>query len=415
VTSSLKSSKRWLIPTILAAGVLGFVLLNVLKPRPVVQPTTRPAPVVQTETITAAPGGIRIRGSGAVKPRHELIIAAEVSGRVSEVHPRLLAGGQFSQGDRLITLDPAPFNAALAQAQADLASAQASLRLAEQLYTRTQDLISKGFLSQQTLDERTSQRDQAAAALARAQALVDTRTIDLRRSEITAPYSGIVLSQRVSPGEIVQPGRELARVFPSDRLEVTVSLTDRDFALLGDVWRDGVSAAQVVQRPPKPQGTKPGQPGQQPLAEVIVTHGSQVLRWPARVDRVEAAVDPTTRTFNVVVTVENPWLSLAQQEANTPPLLVGMFAQVEIEGLRPEPFARIPRKAIREGQEIWVLDDQRTLRIYPIRLLYESDQAAYIALEGLPPRFDLITSDLKVPIQGMTLRTQEPAAKGPSS
>lgn len=401
MSSSLSSSKRWVIPAILAAGVLGFVLLNVLKPRPVVQPTIKPPPLVQVETVSAAPGGIRIGGSGVVKPRHELIIAAEVSGRVSEVHPKLLAGGQFARGDRLISLDPAPFNAALAQAQADLASAQASLRLAEQLYTRTQDLIAKGFLSQQTLDERTSQRDQAAAALARAQALVDTRTIDLSRSQIAAPYSGIVLSQRVSPGEIVQPGRELARVFPSDRLEVTVSLTDRDFALLGDVWRKGASAAR---------------PGQQPLAEVMVNHGGQSLRWPARVDRVEAAVDPTTRTFNVVVAVENPWLSLRPNNdaaSGQPPLLVGMFAQVEIEGLRPEPFARIPRKAVREGQQIWVLDDQQTLRLYPIRLLYESDQAAYIALQGLPGRFQLVTSDLQVPIPGMRLRTQEPTTKGP--
>jgi multidrug efflux pump subunit AcrA (membrane-fusion protein) len=127
-------------------------------------------------------------------------------------------------------------------------------------------------------------------------------------------------------------------------------------------------------------------------------------------------VDPTTRTFNVVVAVENPWLSLRPNDdaaSSQPPLLVGMFAQVEIEGLRPEPFARIPRKAVREGQQIWVLDDQQTLRIYPIRLLYESDQTAYIALQGLPGRFQLITSDLQVPIAGMRLRTQEPITKGP--
>jgi hypothetical protein len=90
-----------------------------------------------------------------------------------------------------------------------------------------------------------------------------------------------------------------------------------------------------------------------------------------------------------------------------------MFAQVEIEGLRPEPFARIPRRAVREGQQIWVLDDQQTLRIYPIRLLYESDQSAYIALQELPAQFQLITSDLQVPVPGMRLRTQESTAKGP--
>lgn len=399
MTSSYNFSKRWLIPAILAAGVLGFVLLNVLKPRPVVQPTVRPAPLVQTETVVAAAGGIRIRGNGVVKPRHELIIAAEVSGRVAQVHPQLLAGGQFSQGERLIALDAAPFEAALAQAQAERASAQASLRLAEQLYTRTQDLIAKGFLSQQTLDERTSQRDQATAAVARAEALVETRQIDLRRSEITAPFAGIVLSQRVSPGEIVQPGRELARVFSSERVEVAVSLTDRDVRLLGDIWRPDAAIAR--------QGTRA------PTAEVVISPAGEALRWPARVDRVEAAVDPTTRTFNVVVTVEDPWrippsITRPDAPAAQTPLLVGMYAQVEIEGLRPEPFARVPRKAIREGEQIWVLDDQQRLQIYSVRVLYETGQTAYIALSGLPNRFHLITSDLKVPVQGMALRTQEP-------
>lgn len=393
-------SPRLLIAAILAVGILGFVLMNVLKPRPVVQPTVSPAPLVQIETVTAAAGGIRIRGSGLARPRHELVIATEVSGRVLKVHPRLISGGQFTEGEKLVSLDPAPFQAALAQAQAERSSALASLKLAEQLYSRTQDLIAKGFLSQQTLDERTSQRDQAAAALARTEALIETRAIDLARTEILAPFSGIVLSQRVSPGEIVQPGREVARVFPSDRVEVTVSLTDREVALLGDVWRNDAGR---------------GAQARQLSGEVIIPYGSTQLRWPARVDRLEAAVDPSTRTFNLVVAVENPWqISTLQGNGagSQPPLLVGMYAQVEIEGLRPEPFARIPRKAIRDGQRIWILDDELRLRIVSVRLLYETDQTAFIAMAGLPARFHLITSDLRVPVEGMALRTQE-TPKGP--
>ena len=398
----LISFKRWLIPGILALGVLGFVVLNLLKPRPAVQSTAKPVPLVQVEAISPAAGGIRIHGSGLVKPQHELVVAAEVSGRVQSVHPQLVAGGQFSNGEALVVLDSAPFEAALSQALADRASAQASLRLAEQLYTRTQELIAKGFLSKQTLDERTSQRDQAAAGLARAEALVDSRQIDMSRSQIVARFTGIVLSQRVSPGEIVQPGRELARVFPSNQLEVTVSLTDREIALLGDVWRGSVGTTTQTRKI---------------SAEVVIRYGAQLLRWPARVDRVEAAVDPTTRTFNLVVAVDNPWQAAAMKTVATssagPPLLVGMYAHVEIEGLRPGPFAKIPRKALRDGQHIWILSENKTLQIRPVSLLYETDQTAYIGLEGLPPRFQLITSDIRVAAEGMALRTADPENSPP--
>lgn len=395
----LFSSKRWLIPGILALGVAGFVLMNVLKPRPAVQATAKPVPLVQVEAISPAAGGIRIQGSGLVKPQNELVIAAEVSGKVQSVHPQLVTGGQFSQGQPLVVLDPAPFEAALTQALAERTSAEANLRLAEQLYTRTQELIAKGFLSRQTLDERTSQRDQAAAGLARAQALVDSRQIDMRRSQIVAPFTGIVLSQRVSPGEIVQPGRELARVFPSSRLEVTVSLTDREIALLGDIWRETVGTTTQTRKI---------------SAEVIIRYGAQLLRWPARVDRVEAAVDPTTRTFNLVVAIDNPWKAISRSPgSNPPPLLVGMYAQVEIEGLRPGPFAKIPRKALRDGQRIWILSENKALEILPVTPLYETDQTAYIGLEGLPPRFQLITSDIRVPVDGMALRTADPENNPP--
>ncbi|MFM1880970.1 MAG: hypothetical protein RLZZ344_1204 [Pseudomonadota bacterium] len=400
--SKIFASRRWLIPAILGLGVAGFVVMNLLKPRPAVQAVIRPAPLVQVEAVSPAAGGIRIQGSGLVKPQHELVLAAEVSGRVISIHPQLVAGGQFSNGQPLVVLDPAPFEAALSQAQAERASAEASLRLAEQFYARTQELIGKGFLSRQTLDERTSQRDQAAAGLARAEALVESRRIDRSRSTIVAPFTGIVLSQRVSPGEMVQPGRELARIFPSSRLEVTVSLTDREMALLGDVWRGTVGSNRQTQRV---------------SAEVGIRYGSQILRWPARLDRVEAAVDPTTRTYNVVVAVDNPWqaapLRAAPAISGDPPLLVGMYAQVEIEGLRPGPFAKIPRKALREGQKIWILTENSTLQIRSVRPLYETDQAAFIALEGLPSRFQLITSDIRVAVEGMALRTSDPEQRPP--
>jgi RND family efflux transporter MFP subunit len=274
---SPRPARRWLwrfvVLAILAAGLGGFFALNKLKPRPAVRAPVQQLPLVQAEAVEFRSGPLQVSGEGLVRPRAEVVLAAEVSGRVAFVSPALVTGGDIRRGQVLVRLDDAPFRAALAQADADLAAARAALKLARPLLERTGELIDKGFLSQQTLDERQANRDQAAAALARAQALVSQRRLDLERTVVHAPFDGKVLSARVDRGESVQPGKELARFYAQGELEIAVSLSDREMALVADPWRAGNGDSRGA------------------AASVEVEHGGGLYRWPARVARVETSVD----------------------------------------------------------------------------------------------------------------------------
>ncbi|MDH4095227.1 MAG: efflux RND transporter periplasmic adaptor subunit [Betaproteobacteria bacterium] len=384
------ASSRWfwriVTALILAVGAGGFVALNKLKPKPAVRAPVQQLPLVQAEALEFRSGALTVSGNGLVRPRAEVVVGAEVSGRVSFVSPALVTGGVIKRGQVLVRLDEAPFRAALAQAEAELASARAALRLAEQLLERTRELIAKSYLSQQTLDERMAARDQAAAALERAQALAHQRRLDLERAVVRAPFDGKVLAERVDAGETVQPGKELARIFADGALEIAVSLSDRDMALIADLWRGGTAGAE---------------------ARVRVSHGNGVYQWPARVDRVEAAVDSATRTFSVVVRVDQPGARgtpLSGDPAAAPPLLLGMYASVDIAGADAGRHALVPRRALRDGGVLWLLGEGNRVSIRPVRVLQDAGERVVVAADGLPAGARVVVTDLKVVTEGLAVR-----------
>ena len=393
---SPKPASRWwwrlLVLLILAVGIGGFVAMNKLRPQAAPRVPAALLPLVQAEALEFREGALRVSGNGLVRPRAEVVLAAEVSARVVFVSPALVTGGSFKREQVLIRLDDEPYRAALAQAEADARSARVALRLAGQQLERTEELIEQKFLSRQTLDERLAGRDQAAAALARAEALVRQRRVDLERTVVHAPFDGRVLAERVDLGETVQPGKELARIFADGALEIAVALSDRDMALIADPWRENGQA------PP---------PGGGARASVLVTHGAGVYRWPARVDRVESAVDAATRTFNVIVRVDDPaarGLAVSGDAATAPPLLVGMYATVEIIGADAGRHALVPRRALREGNVLWLLEAGGTVSLRRVRVLHETGDRAVVSGAGLPEQARVVVSDLKVVTEGMRVR-----------
>ncbi len=388
-----RQPRRWpwalLVLLILAAGVLGFAALHKFKPKPDVKPIVRQIPIVQTKTITKSTGGVPVTGNGLVQPRTQVVLSAEVAARVVSVNPNLVTGGTIKAGSELIRLDRSGFRASVSQTRADLSGARSALSLAEQSVKRTEELIAQGFLSKQTLDERVSTRDRAKATLNKTIAANRKQNISLSRTIIAAPFDGRVLKASVNAGDIVQPGRELARVFDTSALEVVVSLTDTDMALIDNPWGN--------------------QPNASPAGAVVrVEHGAKHYEWDAQVERVEAAIDSATRTFNVVVKLLEPTASGRAVDGSDrigPPLLVGMYATVEIAGQDQGSYFLLPRDALRENSQIWTVDADGKIRMLDVDVLAELDDQVAIANKApLTDNMKVITSDLKIVTDGMQVR-----------
>ncbi len=145
-------------------------------------------------------------------------------------------------------------------------------------------------------------------------------------------------------------------------------------------------------------------------------------------------LNPETRTINVVVRVPSPITSgqLASNSSDggteggeiissqSPPLLVGEFVQVEIEGGALESYLVVPRSALKDDNSIWIVRDNK-IEITPVDVLQQADQNAYIVADGVMEGDRIVVSDLSVATQGMQVRsdvgqgTAPGAASGTSS
>ena len=385
--------KRWFQGTaILGVGVLGFWLLLALRQRPVQLDPPRAPPVVSTQPARAGSGAIRVRGGGTVRPSAEVPIAAEVGGRVAWVSPAFVSGGRISRGEILLRIDTAVYqnavDVALAdveQEQVDLLEAEAEVHQAIDEWGRMAKRHQVDSVSPNLLVTRQPQLEAAGAALRRAEALLDDARMALQHTSVRAPFDGIVREASVSEGRIVVPGEPLGRIYGADEVEVVVRLSDEDAALVDRLW-----------------DVRPGHPGTRISAEVSSDYGGTKYVWNAYVHRAELALHALTRMVTVVLRVPRPFEEAADQPGR-PPLMIGSYATVAIEGRTFDHYAVIPAAALREGDVVWTVREDTLLAIIPVEPVQEMDAEATV-LGPIGAGDLVVVSELPFVADGMAVR-----------
>lgn len=147
---------------------------------------------------------------GSLVSNESVVLRPEVAGRISAI--RFRDGAAVRKGDVLVELDAAV-------QRAELQQAQASLRLADANIRRTEDLFARKFVSQSSLDTARSQLEVARATTALAQAR-------LERTQIRAPFAGVVGIRDVSPGHFVKDGDALVNLEDIATLKVDFRLPE---------------------------------------------------------------------------------------------------------------------------------------------------------------------------------------------
>ena len=131
-------------------------------------------------------------------------VRPRVSGQIVAIH--FTDGAIVRKGQLLFTVDPRPFAAALAEARAGVATAQAELNLAELNLGRARRLLEADAVSQANVDQLTAEVRTARAALAAAQARVRARALDVEFTQIRAPIGGRISDRRIDVGNLVSSG-----------------------------------------------------------------------------------------------------------------------------------------------------------------------------------------------------------------
>ena len=376
---------------ILGGGVAGFQLLQALRDPVQAAPLERVVPSVDVLRLAPHDGPVPIRGEGFVRPFRQIDLAAEVSGRIIELHPAIEARGRFSQGDVLFRLDGREAYAELARAEGNLDSTRARLDLNQTQLARTETLLARGVVTEERLDQLLAEKAELEATLASLRAAREVVQIRLANTAILAPFDGAVLSQVADLGDVVSPGQALATIFTDGQLEVVVPVTEAEAALIPGLFDGGSAPAEVTAR----------------FADTEVA-------WDAVVSRVEPALDMQTRTMTVTVSlVDVDGGRMLETESSlasgTPPALINAFVDVTVDGARRPGLYAVPSASVREGNALW-LSDGGILRIVPVTVVHIDGEVTYVTLGRDLGAALLVTSTLDAPVEGSPIRVADTAA-----
>jgi RND family efflux transporter MFP subunit len=369
---------------LIAIGVVGFLVLTASKPEMKKRKPPAPVPMVRTIQTNSGPQTVYIRGEGTVGPLREINLVPEVGGKVVRVSPALVNGGVFNKGSTLLQVDPVDYELAVTLAKAKVKDSESRLELAEEEASAAVEEWRLLYQDSSNEDKKppalVAKQPQLAAARARLEAdKADLRKalLNLERTRVKAPFDGRVGEEKVDVGQYVSPGQSLGTLYSTEAAEIVVPLEGGDL-----FWFDVPAFTSTDGR---------GAP-----AVVRASIAGRELSWPGKVVRTEGRLDERTRMIHVVVQVDKPY-------ARKPPLVFGLFVTVEIEGRKIENAAIIPRGALRQGNVVWVVDQDNRLRFREVEVArIQGDEV--LVTKGLQDKEPVVTTPLKAVTDGMAVR-----------
>ena len=175
---------------------------------------------------------------------------ARVQGFLQGIHYR--DGNFVKEGTTLFTIERAPYQLKLEQAQAAEEGARAALKQAEADYERQAELSSRQVTTKAALDNATANRDSAAARLKQAQVDTAQAALNLSYTEVKAPFDGTVSARLVSMGDLVGANgpTQLATIVEPDPIYVSFNVGEQDvLRVREEIRRLGITDQQLRQTP----------------------------------------------------------------------------------------------------------------------------------------------------------------------
>jgi membrane fusion protein (multidrug efflux system) len=251
-------------------------------------PPTMPVKAVAAKVAPAIDEAVAV---GTLRADEAVTIRPEIAGRVVEL--KFAEGQAVAKGALLVKLDQAELAAVVA-------SSRAQLKLEEQKVDRSEDLRTKGFISQQGLDDQKT-------SLARARAKLAEDEARLAKTEMRASFPGVAGLRQVSEGQYVAAGTDIARLEKIDQLKLDFRVPESYLARL----RAG-----------------------QPVQVRVDSYAGEAFT--GNVYAIEPAIDEQTRTVQMRARVQNAGLKLRP----------GMFARVNVQLGSRDQAIWIPEAAI---------------------------------------------------------------------
>ncbi len=324
-----------------------------------------PPPSVSTVNVVPTSIPLSYEYAARISAFRQTEVRARVSGIL--LKRNFIEGAEVKAGDVLFLIDPAPYEAALGQAEAVLKQAQAQLNQGLREEKRNISLFDQNVGSEKSRDDAISTRELAEASVASAQAQVQTAKLNLSYTKVTAPIDGITSLEQVSEGSLISTDSSLlTSITQLDPVYVNFSFSDseaREIRHLVDLKK--AKSPDLTLR-------------------VKLTFGDgSTYDHEGLVDFTSATVDVNTGTIQARAVVDNPERQL----------IPGQFVRATVSGVTADAAIVIPEVALMQspqGQFVYTVGKDGKAKINSVTL-GQKVGSNWIVTSGLTAGEQLIT------------------------
>ena len=320
------------------------------------------APPPEVAVVTVQPGTVSL--TTELPGRLESSRVAQVRARAAGILQKRLfkEGSDVRAGQKLFTIDPAPYQATLASAQATLAQAQAQLAQTSATTARYRPLVAANAVSKQDFDAAVAAEKAAQAQVASARAAIKTADINLGYATVTAPISGRIGRALVTEGALVGQGEatQLAVVQQIDPLYLNITQSASDAMKLRQQLSKGQLKSDAGVRSVK-----------------IVLEDGTPYSQPGRLLFADQTVDPATGQILLRAEVPNP----------QGVLLPGLYVRAVVEQAQVANAILLPQQAVTrggQGDTVMVVAPDGAVAPRPIKIGGQQG-SDWIVTDGLKP------------------------------
>lgn len=387
---------------VLVAAIITVIIFNTEPEAKREGATRKSAMLVDTLIVKRQDYQPSIKAMGVVTPAQQVALKSRVSGEVVQMDEAFVPGALIARQQPLIQLDTDDYQLAVQQANSELTEAQSTLstEMGEQERAKNvyQSLNTELSAQKKALVLRQPQLLSAQARVTAAKANLAKARLDLKRTEIHAPFDAQVVSREVSMGSQVSAGDTLARLIGVDEYWIEASVPLNKMSRL----KASVAAGSKLENAPENSST---------TKVTVRDHNA----WPKGYTRqgqfkhLVSELEQSTRMLTVLVSVDDP-LGLSSNEK---PLVAGSFVEVALPAKTLSNVIRLPRQYLRKNDTLWLLQDD-ALAIKSVEVVFRDEQFVYLA-SGIMDSAEVITTDLSTVKEGAAVARKSGTSNNPQT
>ena len=365
------------------------------------KPFVKRLPVVEVVKLRSQDYTIKIKASGIVRAGTQTNLVSEVSGKIVSISDHFNEGSYFKKGEKLLTIDPANYENALAISNSDVAAnraalsqlleeeksakrsyklVQKNLKLGKVEVTRKRNLWKKKLIARSAVDAEEQKQNQLQQRLEEILGRLNTfksrklaiqaktnaaltrqkqEKLNLSKTMIYAHYDGRVLQKNVDVGQFVGKGANLGRVYATDFVTVDLPLSLNQYELLGipESFQNRAADSQSF-----------------PKVTFKSTNSRHQSTWEGRVVRTSAALDADSRQIKVIARIDNPFVA---NENVSAPVRIGQYLDARITGKTYEDIYVLSASVVRQNKEVLLLKDGK-IHIVPVQVLFNTSKETVV-------------------------------------